>query len=141
MREGANLLPDPSVITELAKTADKIFISSQGRCGGKDFRCAHLKGVRLQDGKGEGYRVERSRYAYRNIRHGVPPIAATTTQAYLKLFGQRYALTRMSGRQPLAPRSTQDFLIDSREKACLSWNPIYSQTRREAGTESHGSCI
>jgi len=70
-----------------------------------------------------------------------PRVASITTQIHLTLIGRRYAHARMSGRQPLAPRSTQDFLIDSCEKACLSWNPRYSQIRREAGTESHGSYI
>jgi hypothetical protein len=40
-------LPDPSVITELAKTADKISIYFKGVCGKNDFRYPYLKEANL----------------------------------------------------------------------------------------------
>jgi hypothetical protein len=42
-----DILPNPSLITELAKKSDMIFISSQGDCGGNDFECKLLKDDRF----------------------------------------------------------------------------------------------
>jgi hypothetical protein len=39
----ATTLPNPSLITEPAKTADMISISSRGICGEDDFRCRREK--------------------------------------------------------------------------------------------------
>ena len=55
-------LPNPSLITEPAITADMICISSRGICGEDDFGCPRLKEGSLSTGKAEGHQVEKSRY-------------------------------------------------------------------------------
>jgi hypothetical protein len=43
----ATSLPDSSLITEPAKTADIISISSKGICGEEDFSCLREEEVRI----------------------------------------------------------------------------------------------
>jgi hypothetical protein len=52
-------LPNPSLITEAAKTAYMISISSRGNCGEDDFRCPFLKKVSLPAEGWFGYKVLR----------------------------------------------------------------------------------
>jgi hypothetical protein len=56
-------LPNPSPITDLAKTADKISISSAGICGEDDFKCSGLNQARLPVGMRGGHTVKERRYA------------------------------------------------------------------------------
>jgi hypothetical protein len=56
-------LPDLTLITELAKTAQMISIYSMGICGEERFKVPALKEVRLWRGKAEGHQVKKSRYA------------------------------------------------------------------------------
>jgi len=52
-------LPKPSLITERAKMADMISISSIDICGEDDFRCPRLNGARLAVGKAGAIRSKR----------------------------------------------------------------------------------
>ena len=61
--KSADYLPNCSIITNRAKIADMISISSEGLCGVEDFRGPRLNGARLTVGKAGGHRVEKSRYA------------------------------------------------------------------------------
>jgi hypothetical protein len=56
-------LPDSSLITEPAKTAGMIFISTRGVCGEDDFRYPSLKKIRLLGGKVGINQIEKSRSA------------------------------------------------------------------------------
>jgi hypothetical protein len=55
-------LPNPSLITEPAKTAEMICISSKGFCGEDDCGYPRLKKARLPAGKAGSHQVEKSRY-------------------------------------------------------------------------------
>jgi hypothetical protein len=56
-------LPNPSLITEPAKTADMISISSKGICGEDGFGGQRLKKAIIPAGKAGGHQVKKSRYA------------------------------------------------------------------------------
>ena len=58
----AHNLPNPSLITGLAKTADMICISSKVVCGGDDFRCLGEMKTRISLVKGMILRAKKGRY-------------------------------------------------------------------------------